>query len=47
MPHPPNEDPTVITSDELPKDRIEILIIRHGKYCRLRRTRQDKLILTK
>lgn len=38
---------TPIQSDSLFKDNNVVLIQHHGEYYRLRRTRQDKLILTK
>lgn len=40
-------DPIVLTSDALLRDRAEVLIVHQGETYRLRRTRQDKLILTK
>ncbi len=40
-------EPRVLTSEALLKDHAEIVINHHGERYRLRRTRQDKLILTK
>lgn len=40
-------EPPVLSSDELLQDKGEILIEHRGERYRLRRTRQDKLILTK
>ncbi len=40
-------EPEVLSSEALLKDRREVLILHQGEHYRLRRTRQDKLILTK
>ncbi|MDW3204242.1 MAG: hemin uptake protein HemP [Alphaproteobacteria bacterium] len=40
-------EPPVLSSDELLQEKGEILIEHRGERYRLRRTRQDKLILTK
>ena len=40
-------DPLVVTSDSLLQNRSEVVIEHRGEQYRLRRTRQDKLILTK
>lgn len=42
-----NGTPLTVSSDALLQDRTEILIEHNGECYRLRRTRQDKLILTK
>ncbi|HAE01205.1 MAG TPA: hemin uptake protein HemP [Rhodospirillaceae bacterium] len=42
-----DSDPLVVTSDALLQNRNEVVIEHRGEQYRLRRTRQDKLILTK
>ncbi|MFN4087444.1 MAG: hemin uptake protein HemP [Alphaproteobacteria bacterium] len=44
---PPLAQPTVIESRELLSAGPELLISHKGEFYRLRRTRNDKLILTK
>ncbi|GEM_PF-912274 len=42
-----DSDPLIVTSNALLQNRNEVVIEHRGEQYRLRRTRQDKLILTK